>query len=94
MEIDIRATREFIFSEISLREGLIRQLEKKYKSLENLNRLLGENKIKEHPSWEDSIEWENLIEDLGNLNNILEVVNWTDSSSKRQIKSYQRIGSS
>lgn len=70
MEIS-NESKEFILSEIALKERLIKRFEKKYKSLDKLNKLLKENKIEEHPTWEDSIEWENLREDLSNLNSVL-----------------------
>ncbi|MBI4632172.1 MAG: hypothetical protein HZC38_07590 [Chloroflexi bacterium] len=63
------------------REQLLRQIierfERKYEfSLEELNRRLETRQIAEHPTWEDSIEWGNAVDQLSQIQLMQSILSW------------------
>ncbi len=58
---------------------IIHGFERKYRcSLETLERKLENREVAEHPSWEDSIEWRNAVEQLERIETSRNIFAWLD----------------
>jgi len=67
--------------DLASREQLLRQMierfERKYEfSLDELNRRLETRQIAEHPTWEDSIEWGNAVDQLSQIQLMQSILSW------------------
>ena len=68
-------------ADLRVREQFLRQLiagfERQYAcSLDELNRRLQARQMAEHPTWEDSIEWGNAIDQLAQVQLTQSIVSW------------------
>ena len=75
---------ESLEQETSARETLLRRIvqgfEKKYGcSLEEFERRIEARQVPEHPSWEDSIEWRNAVEQLERIKVSRSIFAWIQS---------------
>jgi len=65
----------------ALLEELIRQMERRYDcSLEELEARVARGEGREHPDWEDSIEWRNAIEALQRTRTLQDILEWLVNS--------------
>lgn len=74
-------------ADLGSRQRFLRQLikgfERRYAcSLEELNRRLNERDVSEHPTWEDSIEWGNALEQLAQAELMQAIATWLINSLK------------
>lgn len=87
--------KNFLISEIRIRESITETFRKKYRmDMRTFEKKLAEAKIREHPTWEESIEWRNALEDIEVLKRTLEVIKWTSESLERLTKSLKTSGAS
>ena len=68
-------------ADLASREQFLRQMtsafERKYDcALDELNRRLEARQIVEHPTWEDSIEWGNALDQLAQVELMQSIVAW------------------
>lgn len=65
----------------ALLRQVIRQMEQKYDcSLEELEARLARGEGREHPGWEDSIEWRNAVEALQRTRALQNILKWLVNS--------------
>ena len=81
-----------LLEETQARETLLRQvvrrLEQKYRcSLEELEARLARGEGREHPDWEDSIEWRNGVEMLQRTQLLWSLLEWLANSLKPSLAS-------
>jgi len=67
--------------DLTSREQLLRQMierfERKYGfGLDELNRRLETRQVVEHPTWEDSIEWGNAVDQLAQVQLMQSILSW------------------
>lgn len=70
-----------LLADLAGREQFLRQLingfERKYQCvLDELNHRLEARQIAEHPTWEDSIEWGNAVDQLAQVQLMQSIVSW------------------
>ena len=71
-----KLTDDLLSREQFLRQ-MIERFERKYRfNLDELNRRLEARQIVEHPSWEDSIEWGNAVDQLSQIQLMQSILSW------------------